>query len=70
MLKWKDFITEDRNVHNVKVPFVRQAQLEDAILLAQNIRSIDKLEIKYSHNQKPIEALMSAFETKNGKKCN
>ena len=65
-LKWKDFITEDHNVRNA-IPFVREAILEDALVLAQNIRKLDKLEIKYSHNVTPVAALMSAFQTQNGK---
>ena len=49
------------------VPFVREAILEDAIVLSKHIRKLDKLEIKYSHNISPIGALMSAFQTQNGK---
>ena len=64
MLKWKGFITEDLRVPNA-VPFVRKAILEDAVVLAQHIRKLDKLEIKYSHNISPIGALMSAFQTPN-----
>lgn len=64
--KWKGFITEDLRVHNA-TPYVRKAILEDAVVLSRHMRSIDKLEIKYSHNVTPITALMTAFETKNGK---
>ncbi len=49
------------------VPFVREAILDDALVLAKNMRKIDKLEIKYSHNVSPIAALMQAFQTTNGK---
>jgi hypothetical protein len=42
-------------------PFVRTATEEDAVSLSMTMRKIDRLEIKYSHNYTPIQALVSCF---------
>ena len=44
------------------VPTVRSAQLEDAVLLAKNLKPLDKLEVKYSHDDTPLDALLSCFD--------
>ena len=48
-----------------RVPTVRQAQLTDAIHLAKDLKPLDKLEIKYSHDDTPLDALLSCFDQQN-----
>ena len=43
---------------------VRQAEITDAVSLAKDLKPIDKLEIKYSHDDTPIDALLSCFSQK------
>ena len=38
-----------------------------AVYLALDMRKLDKLEIKYSHNIEPLDAVMSCFNLKNAK---
>ena len=45
-----------------KVPTVRRAKITDAVSLSKNLKELDKLEIKYSHDDEPIDALMSCFD--------
>ena len=47
--------------------YVRQATLKDAVYLSNNMREQDINEIKISHNIKPLEGLLSAFQLKNSK---
>lgn len=48
-----------------RVPTVRQAQITDAIHLAKDLKPLDKLEIKYSHDDTPLDALLSCFDQQN-----
>lgn len=50
-----------------KDPFVRPAEVEDALSFAPYVRRIDKLEIKYSHDIEPTKALLTAFTLPNAK---
>ena len=43
---------------------VRKAEITDAVNLAKDLKPIDKLEIKYSHDDTPIDALLSCFSQK------
>ncbi|BAQ94047.1 putative acetyltransferase [uncultured phage_MedDCM-OCT-S28-C10] len=45
-----------------KIPTVRKAKITDAVSLSKNLKALDKLEIKYSHDDEPIDALMSCFD--------
>ena len=47
-----------------RVPTVRQARITDAIHLAKDLKPLDKLEIKYSHDDTPLDALLSCFDQK------
>ena len=52
---------------NVDMPYVRKAVPKDAVYLALDMRKLDKLEIKYSHNIEPLDAVMSCLNLKNAK---
>jgi hypothetical protein len=58
--RWKDFIIGDLLV--LKVPTVREAKMVDAVMLAKNLKPLDKLEVKYSHDDTPLDALLSCFD--------
>ena len=45
-----------------EIPTVRKAKITDAVSLSKNLKALDKLEIKYSHDDEPIDALMSCFD--------
>ena len=47
-----------------KVPTVRRANFRDAVMLAKDLKPLDKLEIKYSHDDTPLDALLSCFHQK------
>jgi len=49
-------------VHNI--PSVRKAVMQDAVFLAKNMKEMDKLECKYSHDDTPLDALLSCFSQK------
>ena len=46
----------------LKVPTVREAKMTDAVMLAKNLKPLDKLEVKYSHDDTPLDALLSCFD--------
>ena len=47
-----------------KVPGIRKAKIEDAVYLAKDMKEMDKLECKYSHDDTPLDALLSCFSQK------
>ena len=49
-------------MHNV--PTVRDAEIADAVKLSKNLKPLDKLEVKYSHDDTPLDALLSCFDQK------
>ena len=49
-------------MHNI--PSVRKAVMQDAVFLAKNMKEMDKLECKYSHDDTPLDALLSCFSQK------
>ena len=49
----------------LEVPNVRKAVMQDAVFLAKDMKEMDKLEVKYSLDETPLDALLCCFSQEN-----